>query len=332
MQRALHSVAFAGTGMAVPAKIVTNADIAREVETDDEWVVSRTGIRERRVIEVGKEGTTDLSERAARAALEASEVAPADVEMIIVATTTPDFPCMPATAPLLAKRLGSPRAQGFDISLACAGFVAAALTAEKFVATGAVANALVVGVDCMSTIVDWKDRNTCVIFGDGAGAALLKRGGPGDGELLYGSIGMEGNAETLVVPAGGALRPASRETLEERGHFLRMKGRETYKFAVQTLVDGVRKAAAAAGREPADLDLIVPHQVNLRIIEAAMERVKVPLEKVAINIERYGNTSAASVPMALDEAVRGGRLKRGDLVCFVAFGAGLAWGSALVRW
>jgi 3-oxoacyl-[acyl-carrier-protein] synthase-3 len=332
MKAALLPVSFAGTGMAVPAKVVTNADLARAVETDDEWIVSRTGIRERRVVEVGKEGTTDLAERASREALAAAEVAAADVDLIVVSTCTPDYPAMPATAPLLAKRLGAARAQGFDLSLACSGFVAAVIAAEKFVAAGAARNALVVGAECMSTIIDWKDRNTCVIFGDGAGAVLLRPAAPGEGEVLFGSIGMDGNAGTLLVPGGGALAPACARTVEEGAHFLQMKGRETFKFAVQRLVDGMRDAAAAVGRAPADLDLVVPHQVNQRIIEAAMERAGVPLEKVALNIDRYGNTSAASVPMALDEAVRAGRVRRGDLVCMVAFGAGLAWASSLVRW
>jgi 3-oxoacyl-[acyl-carrier-protein] synthase-3 len=332
MARALHAVAFAGTGAALPEKVVTNADLARLVETDDEWIASRTGIRERRVVERGKEATTDLALGAAQRALEAAEIAPADLELIVVATCTPDYGGMPATAPLLAGRLGAPRAYGFDVSLACSGFLAALLAAEKFIATGAAANALVVGADCMSAIVDWRDRSTCVIFGDGAGAAVLRPAREGEGEIVWGSLGAEGNDRCLVVPAGGSLAPASHETVEGGLHFMKMKGRETFRFAVERLEGGVRAAAEAAGRAPRDLDLIVPHQVNLRIIEAAMERAGVPLEKVAIDIDRYGNTSAASVPIALDGAVRAGRVKRGDLICLVAFGAGLAWGSALVRW
>jgi 3-oxoacyl-[acyl-carrier-protein] synthase-3 len=184
----------------------------------------------------------------------------------------------------------------------------------------------------MSTIIDWTDRNTCVIFGDGAGAAVLREARDGEGEILYGNMGVDGNTEVLAVPGGGALRPASHETVDARLHFMKMKGRETFKFAVQTFVDGMRRAAAAIGREPRDLDLIVPHQVNLRVIEAACERAGVAIERVVVNLDRYGNTSAGSVPVALDEAVRAGRLKRGDHVCLVAFGGGLAWGSALVRW
>lgn len=330
--RTFQAAAIAGTGSAVPAKVVTNADLAKIVDTDDEWIVSRTGIRERRVVEVGKEGTTDLAEKAARRALEAAEVDPAAVDMIIVATCTPDFPAFPATAPLVAQRLGARAAQGFDVSLACTGFLPALSIGEKFIAVGAARNVLAIGADCMSTFIDWKDRNTCVIFADGAGAAFLRPSRPGEGEVLWSSQGMEGNQDVLVVPGGGALAPATAATVEANLHCVRMRGRETFKFAVQKLVDGIDAAAKAAGRAACDLDLIVPHQVNLRIIEAAAERAGVPMEKIAINIDRYGNTSAASVPLALDEAVRAGRVKRGDLICLVAFGAGLAWGSTLIRW
>jgi 3-oxoacyl-[acyl-carrier-protein] synthase-3 len=325
-------VAIVGTGAAVPDRVVKNAEIARRVEVDEEWIVARTGIRERRAVEVGKEGTTDLAERAARQALEAAEVAPAEIDLIVVGTTTPDYPVFPATAALLAARLGARRAQGFDLSLACTGFIAALVTAEKFVATRAAERALAVGVDCMTTVTDPNDRNTCVIFADGGGATVLRPAREGEGEILWASLGLEGNRDMLYVPAGGALLPASRETVDRRLHFVRMNGRETFKFAVHKLAEGIRDAAAAIGREPKDLDLVIPHQVNSRIIDAAVERVGFPAEKVAINVDRYGNTSGGSVPIALDEAVRGGRIKRGDHVALVGFGAGLAWGSVLVRW
>ncbi len=336
MRGTARPVAIAGTGSAVPEKVLTNEDLSRLVDTGDEWIVTRTGIRERRVVEVGKEGTTDLAERASRRALEAAGVAPEDVDLIVVGTTTPDYPLFPSTAALLQQRLGARRAGGFDLSLACTGFVAALLVAEKFVATGAAERALVVGADVLTPFVDFADRNTCVLFGDGAGAVVLLPAREGEedagGEILWGSLGLEGNRDMLYVPAGGALAPSSHRTVEERLHFIRMNGRETFKFAVSKMVQCIRDAAAAIGREPAGLDLVVPHQVNARIIEAAAERAPIPLEKIAMNVDRYGNTSGGSVPIALDEWVRGGRIRRGDHVALIGFGAGLAWGAALVRW
>ncbi|HVY62372.1 MAG TPA: beta-ketoacyl-ACP synthase III [Planctomycetota bacterium] len=327
----LARAAIAGTGSAVPARVVTNADIARSVETDDAWIVTRTGIRERRVVEGAGPGeanepragaTTALSVEAARKALEAAELAPADVELVVVGTCTPDYPSFPATAPLVARELGATRAFGFDLSLACTGFIAALMTAQKFLAARAASNALVIGADVMSGVTDWTDRNTCVIFADGAGAAVLRRAEPGAealrGEVLYASLSMQGDSDVLLVD------PRSRK--------IRMKGRETFKFAVQRFVGEIERAAASVGKRPADLSAVIPHQVNQRIIEAAAERLEIPLERIVVNIDRYGNTSAGSVPIALDEAVRAGRLKPGDLACLVAFGAGLSWGAALVRW
>ncbi len=328
--RLLRAVAIAGTGAAVPERVVSNADLARRVETDDEWIVSRTGIKERRIVEgVGPGAAPDaptpagaatgLAAEAGRRALEAAGFPAERLDAVIVGTCTPDYAGFPATAPLVAGRLGAARAIGFDVSLACTGFIAAIMTGEKFVAAGPADSALVIGVDVMSAITDFADRNTCVIFADGAGAVLLRRAEPGArGEVLHTSLGMQADEEVLIVEA------SSRK--------MRMKGRETFKFAVQKFVSEIEKAAAAAGVRPEDLAAIVPHQVNKRIIEAAVERLKIPMERVVVNIDRYGNTSAGSVPIALDEVARSGRLAAGDLVCLVAFGGGLSWGAALVRW
>jgi len=330
----LRRVAIAGTGAALPPRTVTNAELSAIVETDDEWIVSRTGIRERRVVALeplgsgagGRTPTLDLAERAAKEAITAARIDPASIGLVIVATCTPDFPGFPAVAPLLAGRVGAKRAAAFDLSLACTGFVAALHTASMFLRAGAHDAALVVGVDVMSGITDWKDRNTCIIFADGAGAAIVRAHPEGPeaskeplrGELLYGALSSDGDDQVLVV------EPSSR--------FIRMKGKETFKFAVQAFVREIELAAASVGRHAKDLDWVVPHQVNRRVMESAASRLELPLERVVQNIDRLGNTSAASVPIALDEAARDGRLQTGQLVCLVAFGAGLAQGAVLVRW
>ncbi len=327
-----RAVAVVGTGSGLPSTVLTNEDLAKRVQTDDEWIRSRTGIRERRVVAPG-ETTTTLSERAARAALEAAELAAGDVSLIVVGTTSPDHPMYPCTAALLQKRLGAEQAYGFDVSLACTGFVAAFSVAESLVSLGRARNAVVIGADVNSAYLDWSDRNTCVIFGDGAGACVIRPAAPGEAsEVLYAGMGLDGNDEFLVVPGGGAKAPATHETVEQRLHYIRMKGRETARFATTRMVEEVRRACAAAAVPVESLDLVVPHQVNLRILESAAERLGLPFERFVINIERYGNTSGGSVPIALDEAVRAGRLRRGGLVCLVAFGAGLSWGSILLRY
>ncbi|GIW73462.1 MAG: 3-oxoacyl-[acyl-carrier-protein] synthase 3 [Planctomycetota bacterium] len=335
----MPSAVITGTGMCVPERVVTNAELERLVDTSDAWIRTRTGIRERRLVAPGEQASTDLAEGAARQALAAAGVPAQALDLIVVATCTPDYPAMPAVAPLLAGRLGAERAGGFDLSLACTGFVAALATVQAFVRSGAASTALVVGVDVMSSIIDWSDRSTCVIFADGAGAAVVRASPAGDalagGEVLHASLGMQGNETALVVPAGGSRRPlgAGDAALLARGdNRLRMAGQQTFRFAVTTMAAEIERAARAVGVSPAEFALVVPHQVNERIIAAAIERLGYPRERVVIDIDRWGNTCGGSVPIALDEAVRGGRVQPGDLVCLVAFGAGLSWGSAVLRW
>ncbi len=330
----LFEAVLTGTGAAVPDRVVNNDAIARTLDTDDAWIRSRTGIRERRLVEPGAQSSTDLAELAGRQALERAGRSAAELDLVVVATCTPDYLAMPACAPLLASRLGAHGVAAFDLSLACTGFVAALACAEQFVRTGAARCALVVGVDVMSALLDWSDRSTCVIFGDGAGAVVLERAASGraGGRLVARHLGSEGNDRALVVPAGGSRTPLTRERFERGEHLLRMAGRETFRFAVTTMAEEIGRAARMAGIEPGAFDLVVPHQVNERIIRAAIERVGLPLERVVIDIDRYGNTSAGSVPIALHEALTEGRVRAGDRVCLVAFGAGLSWGSAVLAW
>lgn len=322
-------VAVCGTGAALPSRVLTNADFTRMVPTSDEWIVSRTGIRERRVVD--REATSDLAGVAAQKALAAAQMDPAAVELILVATCTPDEPCPPVACRLQAA-LGAHRAAGFDINAACSGFLNAFATGHQMVAGGAVGNCLVVGADVMSSLTDYTDRETSILFGDGAGAVVL--GEPhGGGHILDHVLGLDGRGADLIrAPAGGSRRPASLTTVAEKQHALRMNGREVFKFAVQKMPEIVEQLLARNGLAIGDLDLLVPHQANLRILEAGAKRLGLPMEKVLVNVDRLGNTAAASVPLALDEAARTGRIAAGDLVCMVAFGGGLSWGASLVRW
>ncbi|MBK8976994.1 MAG: ketoacyl-ACP synthase III [Planctomycetes bacterium] len=327
---ALRRVGIAGLGHYVPERRLTNAELERAVDTSDEWIVQRTGIRERRIAAPG-ELASEMGARAALEALADAGIGAGAVDLLLCATVTGDY-IFPATACEIAHRIGAPQAGGFDIGAACSGFVVGAQTAAQFIATGAYETVLVVGVEKLSAIVDYMDRGTCVIFGDGAGAAVfttLERAGRG--EYLGGSSGMRGGeADALSLPAGGTKSPATFDTVERREHFVRMQGRQIYRFAVTTFVDLVEKALAPYGDD--ELGLVVPHQVNLRIIESAAEQCGLPMDRVFVNIDRYGNTSAASVPLALYEARAAGRLVPGKLVCCVAFGAGLTWGHVLLRW
>ena len=326
----LVPVGIAGLGRYVPERRLTNADLEQLVDTSDEWIVQRTGIRERRIAADG-ELASDMGIRAAREALDDAGVAAADVDMIICCTVTGDQ-AFPATACRIGHEIGAHRAAGWDLGAACSGFVAGAQVAAQFIATGTHRNVLVVGVEKLSAILDYTDRTTCVIFGDGAGAALftpLDRAG--GGEYLGGSQGMRGGSEeVLSLPAGGTRLPASHETVDRRLHYVHMQGRQVYRFAVTTMADLIETSLAPYDRD--ELGLVVPHQVNLRIIESAAESAGVPMDKIFVNIDRYGNTSAASVPLALYEARAGERLERGKLICCVAFGAGLSWGHVLLRW
>ncbi len=320
---------IAGTGSYAPAKVVTNADLERMVATSDEWIRERTGIRDRRIAATG-EACSDLAVQAGKRALTAAGLAATDLDMILVATCTGDYP-LPATACLVQHQLGATKAAACDLSAACCGFVYALSVADAYVKSG-MRHVLVIGSEVMSAITDWTDRNTCVLFGDGAGAVVVSAS---DGEqgILSTHLRSDGTlCELIMVPGGGSRTPPSEKVIAERLQYIKMKGNETFKVAVRTLEEIARTTLSANGLRVEDLDLYVPHQANVRILKAVMERLGLPREKVLLNLDRYGNTSAASIPIALDEAVREGRIKDGSLVMLGAFGAGLTWASAVIRW
>ncbi len=320
---------IAGTGSYAPARVLTNADLERMVATSDEWIRDRTGIRERRIAATG-EACSDLAVQAGKRALTAAGVAATDLDMILVATCTGDYP-LPATACLVQYQLGATKAAACDLSAACCGFVYALSVADAYVKNG-MRHVLVIGSEVMSAITDWSDRNTCVLFGDGAGAVVVSAS---DGErgILSTHLRSDGAlCELIMVPGGGSRTPPSDKVITERMHYIKMKGNETFKVAVRTLEDIARATLSANHLCVEDLDLYVPHQANVRILKAVIERLGLPNEKVMLNVDRYGNTSAASIPIALDEAVREGRIKDGSLVMLGAFGAGLTWASAMIRW
>jgi 3-oxoacyl-[acyl-carrier-protein] synthase-3 len=309
--------------------VLTNADLERMVATSDAWILERTGIRERRIAAPGQ-ACSDLGTRAAQQALAAAGIQATDLDMILVATCTGDQP-LPSTACLIQAQLGARRAAACDLSAACCGFVYALSVADAYVKTGS-RYVLVVGAEVMSAITDWTDRGTCILFGDGAGAAVV---GPADGDrgILSTHLHSDGALGDLIcVPGGGSDMPPSEKMLTEKAQYLKMKGNETYKVAIKTLEEVAHETLSAHGLAVSDIDLYVPHQANVRILKAVADRLQLPMEKIFMNIDRYGNTSAASVPLALDEAVKSGRVKDGSLVMIGAFGAGLTWASALIRW
>ncbi|MEK3734514.1 MULTISPECIES: beta-ketoacyl-ACP synthase III [Paenibacillus] len=326
----LRSVGIIGTGKYVPEKILTNQDLEKIVDTSDEWIVSRTGIRERHIA-APDEATSDLAYKAALNALESAGMSAEDLDLIIVATITPDM-AFPSTACLIQDRLGAKKAAAFDLSAACSGFVYGLATATNFVQTGMYNNALVIGADCLSRITDYTDRNTCVLFGDGAGAVIVGEVPEGRGFKAF-DLGAEGaGGAHLYIEAGGSRLPASVETLESKKHYIYMNGREVFKFAVRVMGTATEKVLSKAGVDKKDIDLFIPHQANIRIINSAMERLELPEDKVVINVDRYANTSAASVPLALVEAQETGRIKEGDTVLMVGFGGGLTWGASVLVW
>ncbi|TAJ27612.1 MAG: ketoacyl-ACP synthase III [Nitrospirae bacterium] len=320
---------IAGTGSYVPERVLTNADLERMVATSDAWIVERTGIRERRIAAPG-EAASDLGTKAAERALAAAGITAADLDLILVATCTGDSP-LPSTACLIQHRLGATRAAACDLSAACCGFVYALGIGDAYIKTGS-RHVLVIGTEVMSMLTDWADRNTCVLFGDGAGAAVLSPS-EGDRGILSSHLHADGTLWDLIcVPGGGSRVPPTEKMLAEGLQYIKMKGNETFKVAVKTLEEAAREALAANKLTVDDLDLYVPHQANIRIIKAVATRLGLPMEKVVLNMDRYGNTSAASIPLALDEAVRDGRVRAGSLMLMEAFGAGLTWASAVVRW
>ena len=323
-------VGIAGTGSHVPERVVKNSYFEKIVDTSDEWIVQRTGIRERRFL-APEQATSDMAVIAGRRALENARVAPEDLDLIVLGTVTPDQP-LPATSALVQDRLGAKRASAFDCNSACTGFLTATSIAESYIASGKARRVLAIGAESLSRIIDMQDRSSCILFGDAAGAAVFA---PWDecrqGEILKTHLGADGSGYGLIgIRAGGSRKPASHETVEAREHYMRLNGREVFRFAVTRMGDMI--AEMLDGHTYDDLCLVVPHQVNRRIIDSALERLGWSDEKVMVNIQSYGNTSAATVPVALDEARRAGRLEKGKLVILVAFGAGLTWGGTLIRW
>lgn len=318
-----------GTGSYAPVKVLTNVDLENMVATSDEWITERTGIRARRVASAG-EACSDLAVKAAQRALEAASISAAELDMVLLATCTGDYP-LPATACLIQHQLGATRAAACDLSAACCGFVYALSVADAYVRTG-MQHVLVIGSEVMSAITDWTDRNTCILFGDGAGAAVVSAS-EGEHGILSTHLRSDGALwELIAVPGGGSRLPPSEKVVMEKLNCIKMKGNETFKVAVRTLEEIARETLAVNNVKIEDIDLYVPHQANARILKAVSDRLGLPLEKVMLNLDRYGNTSAASIPIALDEAVRQGRIKEGSLVMLGAFGAGLTWASALIRW
>lgn len=328
--KGLRSAGIAGMGIKIPDRVLSNFDLEEMVDTSDAWIRTRTGIRERRLAAEG-EATSDLALVAAREAVESAGIVPADLDLIIVATITPDMP-FPATACLVQDRLGATKAAAFDLEAACSGFIYGLAVGSQMVQSGLYENVLVIGSEVLSRFTNWDDRGTCVLWGDGAGAAVVRPVPEGYG-LLGVHLGSDGGkGDLLKVTAGGSRLPASHETVDQGLHYLFMNGREVFKFAVVIMGEAAEKALAACDMDFGDVDWYVPHQANYRIIEASVRRFGIPMEKVILNVEKYGNTSAASVPLALYEAEAEGKLKRGDVVLAVAFGGGLTWGAAVMRW
>jgi len=327
-KRALRTVGILGSGSYVPARVLGNEELEGMVDTTDEWIVTRTGIRERHIAAPGQ-ATSDLAIRAGRVALDQTRLLPDELDLILLATATPDE-ISPSTVSHVQRELGAKNAAGFDINAACSGFVNALMTGHQLVAAGAFGNALILGADTLSSITDYEDRESCVLFGDGAGALVIGTNSDGS-EILDHIVGMDGTqADLITVPAGGSRQPSSHETIDRRAHFLQMQGRKVFRFAVNKIVELAEEMTSRNGLTLDDIDLLIPHQANGRIIEAATHALGFDPERVLSNVDRFGNTSNASVPMALDEALRSGQLQPGMLALLVAFGGGLTWGATLI--
>ncbi len=331
MVKTVRRVKIAGLGMYVPPRILSNADLERLVETSDEWILQRTGIRERHIVEPGV-ATSDIAEPAARAALEDAGLKATDIGFMVVGTTTPDT-MFPSTTCLLQAKLGATKAWGFDLGAACSGFTYSLSVGWSMVATGAVEHALVVGADVMSSIIDYTDRATCILFGDGAGAVVLTAADDNEPAIIDFAHEIDGTGgEVLRMPAGGSRLPASHDTVNERLHYVKQDGQAVFRFAVKKSQDMAMRMLERNKLTGQDLDLYVSHQANRRIIEATAERIGLPIEKVVINLDKYGNTTAATIPLALADARASGRLKKNDLVLLGSVGAGFTAGSVLLRW
>ncbi len=327
---AKRMIKIVGLGVSIPEKVLTNADLEKMVDTSDEWIVTRTGIRERRIAR-DDQATSDLGIEAARAALAAAGLGPKDVDLILVATNTGDTP-FPSTACWIQKGLEAPDIPAFDVSAGCTAFIYGLIIAQALILSGTTKRILLVAADLLSRITNWEDRSTCVLFGDGAGAVVLEESRDGSGILSH-HWSADGNlGELIILPAGGSRRPASHATVDEKKHTLHMKGNDTFKHAVKRMGEAAVKALARAGVGKDEIAWLIPHQANMRIIEATRDRLKLPKEKVAVNIHKYGNCSVATIPLAFEELVREGKVKRGDIIVLDAFGAGLTWGAVVYRW
>lgn len=326
----MKNVKILGTGKSLPEKILTNFDLEKMVETSDEWIVSRTGISQRRIA-TENEYTSDFAAKASLEAIEMAGLTPKDIDMIIVATITPDMQ-FPATACIVQDKIGATNASAFDLEAACSGFIYGVAIGKQFIATGFYKHVLVIGAETMTKILDFKDRNTCVLFGDGAGAVVLgvSEDESGIKEIEIGADGSGGMA--LTMPGGGSVNPATVQTVADRLHYVKMEGNEVFKFAVRAMGSSSMNVVEKSNLKLEDIDFLVPHQANMRIITSAAKKLKLPLEKVHVNLDKYGNMSAASIPVALDEAVRGGKINKGDNVVLVGFGGGLTWGACVVKW
>jgi 3-oxoacyl-[acyl-carrier-protein] synthase-3 len=325
-----RTCSISAVGAYVPARVMTNADLEKIVETTDEWITSRTGIKERRIA-ASDEFTSDLGAKAALAAMTRAGVTAEQIDLIIVATLTPDMP-FPSTACLVQKKIGARRAAAFDLEAACSGFIYGLEIGQQFIMSRTYDCVLVIGAEKLSSIIDWQDRNTCVLFGDGAGAAILQNR-PNAHGLLTVCMGADGNkAELLSMPGGGSRCPATVDSVNSRLHYLRMDGKETFKSAVNAMCTAAREALERCDLDIAQIKCVIPHQANQRIIDAVGDRLGAKPEQLFVNLHKYGNTSAASVAIALDEAVALGRVQRGDLILLVVFGAGLTWGAAVIEW
>lgn len=326
----MRKSAIVGTGSYAPEKVLTNEDIAKIVDTSDEWIQTRTGVKERRVISKD-EATSDIATKAAIKALESAEIEPSELDLIVVATATPDF-FFPSTACIVQHNIGAKNAAAFDLEAACSGFLYSLAIGNSFISAGLYNNILIIGAETFYNFLDWEDRTTCVLFGDGAGAVVLR---PTTAEncVIGTYLGADGSGkDNIKLPAGGSRLPASHETVNQKLHYVKMRGKETFKIAVRAMGDAVLTVLEQSKISPDEIDWLIPHQANIRIIRAVANRVSLPMEKVIVNIDRYGNTSAASIPIALDEAVRDERIKEGDIIAMVAFGAGMTWAASVIRW
>ncbi|MBC6003945.1 MAG: beta-ketoacyl-ACP synthase III [Paeniclostridium sordellii] len=318
-----------GVGSYLPEKIISNFDLEKIMDTSDEWIRTRTGIKERRVADVN-EATSDLATKAALNAIKDANLTPEDIDLIIVATITPDM-IFPSTACLVQANIKATKAACFDLEAACSGFIYGMTVAKQFIETNTYKHVLVIGAEALSRILDYEDRSTAILFGDGAGAVVM--GSVNGGGVLSTNLGSDGNGKDyLNIPAGGSKNPASEETLKNRLHYVKMAGNDVFKFAVRIMQDASIKCVESANLDIQDIDYLIPHQANIRIIEASAKRLKLNMDKVYVNLDRYGNMSAASIPVALDEAYREGKIKKGDNIVLVGFGGGLTWGASVVRW